>query len=159
VISGVRQGTVLGPLLFLLYVNDMDQAVNFSNLRMFADDSRLVKSINPDHPEEDSRQLTLDLQSVLVWADKNNMQLNTSKFEFLSYKVNWQAPNNNMRLLKQLPFAYVGLERSYDINHNVELLESDVVTDLGINITNSFSFTVHINRIAKKAKGVCNVYT
>ena len=83
------------------------------------------------------------------------MQLNTSKFEFLSYKVHWQAPNNNMRLLKQLPFAYMGLERSYNIDHNVELLESDVVTDLGINITNSFSFTVHVNRIAKKANQKC----
>ena len=42
VLSGIPQGSVLGPLLFLLFVNDMGQSLEHSTLRMFADDSRLV---------------------------------------------------------------------------------------------------------------------
>ena len=77
------------------------------------------------------------------------------KFEFLSYKVHWQAPGVNMRVLKELPFASLAFERSYVTKSGVTLNERESVSDLGVTLTNSFSFENHINSIAHKANQKC----
>ena len=73
VISGVPQGTVLGPLLFLIYINDMFPTVKHSKIKVFADDSKLHKDISS---HIDRMLLQEDLLSVVNWADANNMELN-----------------------------------------------------------------------------------
>ena len=83
------------------------------------------------------------------------MKLNESKFEFLSYKVHWQAPGVNMRLLKELPFASLAFERSYTTKSGIILNETECVEDLGVTLANSFSFENHINVIAHKANQKC----
>ena len=105
VLSGVPQGTVLGPLLFLLYVNDLELCLNHSKLKLFADDSRLVKDLHPVNYEDGCVELQTDLEASLKWAQANNMVLNESKFQLLSHHIHSHAPNVNMRLLQQLPFA------------------------------------------------------
>ena len=99
VLSGVPQGTVLGPLLFILFINDMERCVNHSQLKLFADDSRLIKAVNPNSPESDAALLQSDLDAVLKWASSNNMKLNEDKFKLLIHRVHNHAPNVNMRLL------------------------------------------------------------
>jgi ribonuclease P/MRP protein subunit RPP40 len=80
VLSGVPQGTVLGPLLFLLYINDMEEVVKHCLLKIFADDSKLHKKIRS---HLDRLLLQQDLESVFTWASENNMDLNQDKFELL----------------------------------------------------------------------------
>ena len=70
VLSGVPQGTVLGPLMFLLYINDIANDID-SPLRMFADDCLLYGIINS---REDTIQLQQDLNKLSEWA--NTWQLN-----------------------------------------------------------------------------------
>ena len=60
-ISGVPQGTVLGPVLFLLFINDLQENVKNSMARLFADDCILYKTI---HSFDDCRNLQDDLQSL-----------------------------------------------------------------------------------------------
>ena len=75
VISGVPQGTVLGPLLFLLYVNDINDNIN-TTIRMFADDCvlyRIIKTPNDHH------HLQNDLDAIIQWAIKWQMNLNADK--------------------------------------------------------------------------------
>ena len=79
VTSGVPQGSVLGPTLFLIYINDIASDVT-STLRLFADDSILYKEIKST---EDQLQLQNDLQKVFNWAGKWQMSFNASKCEFL----------------------------------------------------------------------------
>ena len=64
VLSGVPQGTVLEPILFLLFVNGIESAVNHSTIKCFADDSRLAKAIQN---AEDKSFLQDDLHNIL-WA-------------------------------------------------------------------------------------------
>ena len=64
VISGVPQETVLGPLLFLLFVNDIELCLHHSKIKMFADDSRLFKAVHPSS-FEGYEQLQEDLDSVI----------------------------------------------------------------------------------------------
>ena len=76
--SGVPQGSVLGPLLFLILISDIDKDVLHSFLSSFADDTRVGKSIKN---ESDVLKLQEDLENVYNWAAENNMSFNNLKFE------------------------------------------------------------------------------
>ena len=78
VLSGVPQGTVLGPLLFLTYINDMPEMVKSSETKLFADDSLLFRTINN---QADSVLLQNDLTSLQDWEDKWQMSFNAKSFE------------------------------------------------------------------------------
>ena len=115
VISGVPQGTVLGPLLFLLFVNDIELYIENSHLKLFADDSRLFKKIHPSSSPDGSECLQNDLDNVCRWATANNMVLNETKFQLLSHHVHSHAPNNNMRMLQQLPLVKEDIQRAHRV--------------------------------------------
>ena len=66
VTSGVPQGTVLGPLLFLIYIDDLPDRVK-SQIRLFADDSYLYRTIN--NPQ-DTVQLQQDLDELTKWENE-----------------------------------------------------------------------------------------
>ena len=72
VLSGVPHGTVLGPLMFLLYINDIADNVS-SSLRLFADDCLLYRTIKST---EDSILLQKDLHLLSKWASVWQMQFN-----------------------------------------------------------------------------------
>ena len=71
--SGVPQGSVLGPLLFLVLIGDIDQDVKSAFVSSFADDTRAAHAIDGEINVE---ELQADLESIYCWADKNNMFFN-----------------------------------------------------------------------------------
>jgi len=75
VTSGVPQGSVLGPVLFLIYINDLDEEI-ISKLSKFADDTKLCKGIRNT---EDVNILQGDLDALHNWATDWQMQFNTDK--------------------------------------------------------------------------------
>jgi ribonuclease P/MRP protein subunit RPP40 len=70
--SGVPQGTVLGPILFLVYINDLHQCINHSIISHFADDTRILKAIGLS---SDVPLLQQDLNETISWSNKNKMVL------------------------------------------------------------------------------------
>ena len=72
--SGVPQGTVLGPLLFLVYVNDLPDYIKYSTVRLFVDDCILHRHILCDH---DKLLLQEDINSLYAWIITWQMELNT----------------------------------------------------------------------------------
>ena len=78
--SGVPQGSVLGPLLFLVLIGDIDKDITSTFVSSFADDTRVAKDISS---VEDVETLQLDLQSIYEWGEENNMEFNFPKFETL----------------------------------------------------------------------------
>jgi hypothetical protein len=80
VLSGVPQGTVLGPLLFLTYINDMSEMVKSSETKLFADDSLLFRTINN---QADSVLLQNDLTPLQDWEDKWQMSFNAKKCQVI----------------------------------------------------------------------------
>lgn len=79
VISGVPQGTVLGPLLFLIYINDLPIGCS-SKIRLFADDCVIYRPITND---ADSRALQSDLNVIETWCNNWLMSLNVKKHHYL----------------------------------------------------------------------------
>ena len=130
VISGVPQGTVLGPLMFLIYINDLELTVKNSILRTFADDSKLVKCIQD---ETDHMKLQEDLDSAVNWSERNNMELNEKKFQLMHY-----GKNEN---LKQ---AYKSGETIID--------SENVVKDLGLLLSSDGSWGPQAIEAVKKAR-------
>ena len=90
VLSGVPQGLVLGPLLFLLYINDFPSRIS-STIRLYADDVILYKEINP---EEDILLFQTDLSIIACWARDWLVSLNLSKCEHLTI-TNKRNPINS----------------------------------------------------------------
>ena len=107
-LSGVPQGTVLGPLLFLMFIDDMSKVVKNSTLRLFADDSRLLKSIDG---QIDNVLLQEDLSSVIKWSVENNMKFHQDKFELICHEP--YLASATVRLFSQLPFALAQPETVY----------------------------------------------
>ena len=79
VISGVPQGSVLGPLLFLCYINDITSGIS-SAIKLYADDILIYGVLNCI---DDCKMLQRDLDTLQTWAQKWNMLFNSAKCEFL----------------------------------------------------------------------------
>ena len=76
VLSGVPQGSVVGPLLFLIYINDLPDAISYAHPFMFADDTKCLNSI---YKATDCDQLQADLDALSDWCARNSLSFNTYK--------------------------------------------------------------------------------
>ena len=82
VVSGVPQGSVIGALLFLIMIGDIDDAVSSAHVASFADDTRVLAQVNSTN---DTLALQSDLNKIYQWSEKNNATFNPEKFECLRY--------------------------------------------------------------------------
>ena len=92
-ISGVPQGTVLGTLLFLIMIADIDKYVSDCNLISFADDTRLYSGVAD---VTDCDNLQFDVDTVYDWASSNNMFFNLIFFSYVSFSSNGTASKSNV---------------------------------------------------------------
>lgn len=128
VTSGVPQGSVLGPLLFLIFINDLPSCVS-SSISLFADDCVLYREITNT---SDVAILQSDLDCVSNWCNKWNMQLNTNKCKVMTVS----------RLNSHSTFYYL----------NSVLLEGvSSYKYLGIHISSNLSWEPHIRYITNNA--------
>lgn len=127
--SGVPQGTVLGPLLFLVYINDLPDSV-CSSTRLFADDCLLYRRITS---EQDAKTVQDDLDKLQKWENDWQMSFNPDKCEVLRVT------------LKRKPTI-----TNYFIHGKcLETVKS--AKYLGLNIDSKLTFNNHVDTIAKKA--------
>ncbi|XP_072181422.1 uncharacterized protein [Diadema setosum] len=132
VTSGVPQGSVLGPLLFLIFINDLPDCISSSSVRLYADDSVVYRHISSP---ADSTRLQRDLDAVQEWEAKWLMRFNATKSQVL------QVTN------KRNP-----VPASYTIqDHVLQVVRSTKY--LGVHIDSRLNFNNHVDTVTKKANG------
>ena len=134
VLSGIPQGSVLGPVLFILYVNDLPDVVH-SLVQMFADDTKLFREIGG---ETDSVELQADLDNLILWSIKWQMSFNTAKCKIMHLGKNNPRTGYTMG---------VGEARR-------ELAVVKEEKDLGVTFQETLSFVSHCDRIVSKANRI-----
>ena len=125
--SGVPQGSVIGPLLFLIYINDLLDEIT-SKGKLFADDSKLFRRI---HDEDDYVALQRDLLKLQEWSSTWLLKFNESKCKVMHIGTRG-APNDHY---------------NYNLNGNI-LEKTDLEKDLGVYVTPDWKSGDHVAKVA-----------
>jgi hypothetical protein len=129
--AGVPQGSILGPLLFLIFINDITDGIE-SDIHLFADDTSLMEILN--NYNESYAKLNRDLDRLSIWADRWLITFNAAKTVYLkvSRKI-VQAPKPILRLKREIV--------------------KEVLTHkhLGLTFNNTLTWTDHIDKLVTKA--------
>jgi hypothetical protein len=125
VTSGVPQGSVLGPLLFLVFINDIGDKLTVPFF-LFADDAKLLKQISE---WSDCVTLQANLDEIMNWCTRNKLSLNINKCQVMSFSLK----KENIRF-------------DYTLSLNL-LNRPETVKDLGVIFDRKLSFTRHIDHV------------
>lgn len=129
--SGIPQGSRLGPLLFVIFINDLLELLNgLVNVVAYADDCKILKTIN-DHNDLETLQQTINL--IVKWTIENKLPLNTEKCKYIIFSKN--------KIIKDLNLTIN--------NRNIERVNT--MRDLGVILDEKWTFHEQINSVIAKA--------
>ena len=141
ILHGVPQGSVLGPLLFTIYVNDMHRCIKNSTTFHFADDTNLLYIPKKKLRNRNIvRLLNKDLKVLNNWLKANKISLNSSKTKLIVFR----------KKTTQIPYIKVKLD-------GVRLLPTNSVKYLGVHIDENLSFDTHIQLLNAKLRRANNI--
>ena len=129
VLSGIPQGSVIGPILFVVFINDMPAEVKYNTCRLFADDCKLYGMV-----EQNENLLQVDLTNLEKWSE------------------NWQL-SFNAKKCKVVHFGYHNKKKTYYLN-NHQLQASRSEKDLGVHVDDDLKFHMHTAAATKKANQI-----
>ena len=136
VISGVPQGSIIGPMLFLMFINDISNVISSSKAALFADDCKVFKVIQSN---DDCLELQSDLNELFLWSKKWSMSFNPTKCKVLTITRTHYPVNFNYHL-DGTCLEHVGQFK-----------------DLGVVFDQKLNFTHHINSIVSKGNKLCGL--
>lgn len=128
--KGVPRGSILGPLLFLVDVNDLPNSTNHTCIQFADDTTVLIKQKANINFEND---INNTIKDIIHWLGRNNFLINVNKTKIIEFKT---------KNLKDMPL---------NINHNGDPIERvNSYKFLGVNIDNFLNWKIHINAVCKK---------
>ena len=136
---GVPQGSVLGPLLFLIYINDISKCSDILAMILFADDTNLFFS----HKNMDTLQETMnnELEKITTWLCTNKLSLNIKKTHFIIFKSKRKK-----------------LKKKVSIKRNAQPIEQLKYTKfLGLLFDEELSWKYHIDEVTNKISKMSGV--
>ena len=134
---GVPQGSVLGPLLFAMYMAPIEDIVRFHGLScmVYADDSQFYVMLNPSDPSPALEKLKTCINSVMSWNKANKLQCNPDKTEIIHF---------TSRFLKNQPIAQVNIGGG-----SIDVVKK--VRNLGVVFDSTLNYRAQVNSICKSS--------
>lgn len=135
VTSGVPQGSVLGPTLFLVYINDLPEQVS-CEVSLFADDTLIYQSVNS---QIDQTEFQANIAALAKWADTWCMSFNAAKCSIMSFNQTSAAPaasytlnNTPLNTVQQSKYLGVTLQSDLKFSSHIQLKVSKAKQQLGM---------------------------
>lgn len=128
--SGVPQGSNLGPLLFLILINDLPSCVKYSQSLLFADDLKIFKAITSN---SDAELFQKDIHALVKWSNSNKLFFNIEKCKVMTYSLN-----------------KIRIHSNYTMNGNI-LRREYQVKDLGVFFNDNLKWDQHIDYIVNSS--------
>ena len=141
---GVPQGSILGPLLFIIYMNDINEASNIFNFILYADDSTLQSKLQTHTYENEAAVINVELAKIANWLAANKLTLNISKSKFMVFSTNRRDISTITR-------------RFSLVINNTEIERVSKFNFLGLTLDEFLSWTEHINIIQYKISRISGI--
>ena len=130
---GVPQGSILGPLLFLIYINDLSQCLKHSTARMYADDTNITTGTSI---REIVTHCNDDLNNISDWLKANKLSLNVTKTEYM-----FIGSDQNLDKLSDVPLLFL---------EDKAIKRVKATKSLGVHIDERLTWHEHIQNVSKK---------